>query len=90
MNILWFVVGILVGAGGLALWNSKRTSLTALDWTLTVVWLVVALFAVAFVSTVLGEPGANVLRAAGVSALVLGGIAVVYGVLLGRRLLVKH
>ncbi|TAK11805.1 MAG: hypothetical protein EPO32_11090 [Anaerolineae bacterium] len=85
MTILWFIVGILVGVGGYALWQAKGAQLKGLDWTFLVLWLVLALLTIATVGSLATEPFIRHSQAASVAGLIFGGLTVLTGVLLVRR-----
>lgn len=85
MTILWFIVGILVGAGGLALWQAKGKALKGLDWTLIGLWLALALVSVAMIGSLATEPFIRHTQAASVAGLIFGGLTILAGVLLARR-----
>lgn len=85
MNILWLIIGVLLGAGVFYLYSEKRDQIATLDWVLVALWALLVLFTVALVTTFMGElyPGAG--RAAMISALISGGLTVILGVLLFRK-----
>jgi antibiotic biosynthesis monooxygenase (ABM) superfamily enzyme len=87
MNALWFFVGVIVGAGGYALWYTKGKSLKAIDWVMIALWLALLLFSVALVATLFVEPFFRHQQAATVSALIFGLITVISGIPLFRRIL---
>lgn len=74
MSAVWFISGLLVGA--LAYWfvTFAHRRLTAAQWVVWAVWAAWVIFTIAFVVTSLGEGSP---RAAGVGALIFGGIAAV-------------
>lgn len=86
MSIEWFVIGILVTVGVSYLMKAKRQAFKTTDWVLLVATVALGLFTIAFVGTMLAEPLPGAPRAAGVGALVFGGITVLLSVVLGRRL----
>lgn len=85
MSFLWLIIGVLLGVGAFYLYSAKRDQITTLDWVLVALWVVLVLFTVALVTTFMGELYAGAGRAAMVSALIFGGLAVVTGVLLFRK-----
>lgn len=86
MNALWLVVGVVLGVGGVLLWQRKGSELSAVDWVLLVLWLGLLLFSISFTVGFLPEPYLNSARAAGVSALIFGGLSLLTGILLFRKI----
>lgn len=85
MNLTWLIVGILLGLGAAFLWG-RRSTIMSIDWLLIVLWLALALFTVAITTTMIAEIYAGAGRAAGISVFVFGGLTVLYGVFLYRRI----
>jgi hypothetical protein len=86
MSIEWLIIGVLVSVGVWYLMKAKRQAFKTTDWVLLVASVVLALFTIAFVGTMLSEPFPGAPRAAGIGALIFGGITVLLAVVLGRRL----
>jgi hypothetical protein len=90
MYIMWFIIALLIGGGGVVLWQNKRKLLKTIHWVLLGLWLAWTLFAIAVVTTLGGEPYINSGHAALVAGLSFGGIAVITGVLLFRKILTMN
>ncbi len=90
MNTLWLLIGVIVGAGGLALWQGKGKFLKPIDWILLGLWLALALFAIAVITSFSVEPFLNSGRAAMISGFSFGGLAIITGVLLFRKIFSAH
>jgi hypothetical protein len=86
MSLEWLVIGILLSVGVWYLVEAKRQAFKKVDWVLLAATVVLALFTIAFVGTMLSEPFPSAPRAAGIGALIFGGITVLVAVVLGRRL----
>jgi hypothetical protein len=86
MNILWLIVGLVLGVGGYYLVQKKGKDLSIPDWVLTVLWLGLLLFSISFTVGFLAEPYLNSGRAGGISALIFGGLSLITGVLLFRKI----
>jgi hypothetical protein len=89
MDLLWFLLGIAIVVGGWYVLKSKRPMFKTAEWVLLAAAVALGLVTIAFVSTMLTEPLPGAPRAAGIGALIFGGITVILGVVLGRRLGVK-
>jgi hypothetical protein len=86
MSLEGFIIGILVSVGVWYLTKVKRPAFKPIEWGLLVVTVVMAIFTIAFVSTMMSEPLPGAPRAAGIGALIFGGGTVLLAVALGRRL----
>lgn len=86
MNLFWLVIGLLLGGGLFALWSAKHRDMKPLDWMFVVFWALLAVFTVALITTFAGEiyPGAG--RAQMIAGLIFGGLTVITGVLIFRKL----
>jgi hypothetical protein len=86
MNWLWLIVGLLLGVGGVYLWEKKGSEMEVLDWVFLGLWAGLVLFSIALTVGMFNEPYLNAGRAAGISALIFGGLSLISGVLLFRRI----
>lgn len=75
MGVLWFLIGLVIG--GLIFWlvtfvKERSIKLSGLQWLGVVAWGLWIIFCIAFIVTSIGEGEP---RAAGIGALIFGGIA---------------
>jgi membrane associated rhomboid family serine protease len=86
MDLLWFLIGLIVGVGGTWMVLTQRDRLSGLDFVLLTLLAVLAVFTVAYIAAVAAEPQVGASRATAVGALIFGGVTVIYGVLLFRKI----